>query len=179
MDTDKRNITQFYPTIEQKYREIQKHRDTIARLEDDINRIDESIFGKENMSSYEADLNRIKADIKRMNDKKEKCNRYIGASEAAIDSAQKVYDSLIATSDRNKQLIRYIAYAEKIREWIEESYDEKEQEMRNRLQERVNDIFGKMYHGERRVQIDKQYHVTLFAQLNGKEIANRFTREKN
>ena len=27
-----------------------------------------------------------------------------------------------------------------------------------------------MYHGQRKVQIDKQYHVTLFAQLNGKDI---------
>lgn len=27
-----------------------------------------------------------------------------------------------------------------------------------------------MYHGERRVQIDNQYHVTLFAVLNGKEV---------
>jgi len=42
--------------------------------------------------------------------------------------------------------------------------------MRGRLQERVNDIFSRMYHGERRVQIDKQYHVTLFAQINGKEV---------
>lgn len=42
--------------------------------------------------------------------------------------------------------------------------------MRNKLQERVNEIFGQMYHGQRRVQLDKQYHVTLFSQVNGKEI---------
>lgn len=167
---NRRNVSQFYPTIEQKYKEIQKHRDNIARLEDDISRIDASIFGKENMSSYEADMNRIKADIKRMSDKKARCNRDIGASESAIESAQKVYDSLVSATDRNKRLIRYLAYAEKICDWIDETYAEKELEMRNRLQDRVNDIFGRMYHGERRVQVDKQYHVTLFAQLNGKEI---------
>lgn len=167
---ERRNLAQFYPTIEQMYKNIQKHRDIIAKIEDDIARIEESIYGKENMSSYEADMNRIKADIKRMHDKKERCNREIGACESAIDSAQKVYDGLVSASDRNRKLIIYLAYAEKICNWIDETYAEKEQEMRSRLQEKVNDIFSRMYHGQRRVQIDNQYHVTLFAQLNGKEV---------
>lgn len=168
--SEKRASEQFYPTIDQKYKEIQKLRDDIARLEDEISKIDSSIFGKENMSSYEADMNRIKAAIKGMNEKKDRCNKEIGACESAIESARKVYDSLISASERNQRLIRYIAYAEKVCEWIDETYVEKEQEMRSKLQERVNDIFSKMYHGERRVQIDKQYHVTLFAHINGKEI---------
>lgn len=167
---DRRNISLFYPTIEQKYKEIQTHRDRIASLEDEITRIDESIFGKENMGSYEADMNRIKDSLKRMTEKKARCDRDIGACQSAIESAQKLYDSLVSTSERNQKLITYIAYAEQICNWIDETYAEKEQEMRARLQERVNNIFSKMYHGQRRVQIDKQYHVTLFAQLNGKEI---------
>ena len=168
--TDRRNISLFYPTIEQKYKEIQRHRDTIAALDDEISRIEESIFGKENMGSYEADMNRIKDNIKRMTEKKARCDRDIGACQSAIESAQKLYDGLVSTSERNKKLITYIAYAEQICNWIDETYAEKEQEMRGQLQERVNNIFGEMYHGQRRVQIDKQYHVTLFAQLNGKEV---------
>lgn len=167
---DQRNLAQFYPMIEQMYKNIQKHRDTIAQIEEDISQIEKSIYGKENMSSYEADMNRIKTEIRRMNDKKERCNRDIGACENAIKSAQKVYDGLVSTSDRNKRLIIYLAYAEKICNWIDETYAEKEQEMRFLLQEKVNDIFSRMYHGQRRVQIDNQYHVTLFAQLNGKEV---------
>lgn len=168
--TECRNLSQFYQTIEQMYKKIQTHRDIIAKTEDDIARIEESIFGKENMSSYEADMNRIKADIKRMNDKKERCNREIGACQSQINSAQKTYDGLVSASDRNKKLIRYIAYAERICNWINETYVEKELEMRVRLQEKVNNIFARMYHGQRRVQIDNQYHVTLFAQMNGKEV---------
>ncbi|MGL5436958.1 MAG: AAA family ATPase [Lachnospiraceae bacterium] len=170
LENDRRGISQLFPTIEQKYKQIQKHRNDITRLENDIEKIEESIFGKENMSNYEIDMNRIKADIKRMMGNKGRCNRDIGACESAIVSAQKTYDSLVSASSRNKRLIAYIAYAEKICSWIDETYLEKEQEMRTKLQERVNDIFAQMYHGQRRVQIDKQYHVTLFAQLHGKEV---------
>ena len=168
--SNERNLAQFYPTFEQLYKTIQKHRDTIARLEDDIARIEASIFGKENMSSYESDMNHIKESIKRMSEKIERANRDIGASQSAIEQAQKVYDGLVSAYDRNKRLIRYLAYAEKICDWIDETYAEKEQEMRTKLQEKVNNIFSRMYHGERRVQIDNQYHVTLFAHLNGKEV---------
>lgn len=70
MAVDRRNLSQFYGTIEQMYKNIQKHRDTIAKIEDDIARIEESIYGKENMSNYEVDMNRIKENIKRMNEKK-------------------------------------------------------------------------------------------------------------
>ena len=170
IENDRRSIVQFYPAIEQQYKEIQKHRDTIASTEDEIARIDESIFGKENMGSYEADMNRIKENIKRMTEKKAKCDREIGACQSAIDAAQKVYDSLVSASDRNKKLITYIAYAEHICDWIDGTYEEKEKDMRNNLQNKVNEIFSKMYHGQRRVQIDKQYHVTLFATINGKEV---------
>ncbi len=168
--TNQRNLRQFYPTFEQLYKTIQKHRDTIASLEDGITRIETSIYGKENMSSYETDMNHIKDNIKRMTEKIERANRDIGASQSAIYQAQKVYDSLVSASDRNRRLILYLAYAEKICNWIDETYAEKEQEMRSKLQEKVNSIFSRMYHGERRVQIDNQYHVTLFAQLNGKEV---------
>ena len=168
--TNQRNLVQFYPTFEQLYKTIQKHRDTIATLEDSIARIETSIYGKENMSSYETDMNHIKDNIKRMTEKIERANRDIGACQSAIDQAQKVYDGLVSASDRNKRLIIYLAYAEKICNWIDETYAEKEQEMRVKLQEKVNSIFSRMYHGERRVQIDNQYHVTLFAQLNGKEV---------
>ena len=170
LEMNQRNLSQFYSTFEQLYKTIQRHRNDIAKYEDDIARIETSIFGKENMSSYEADMNHIKDNIKRMSEKIERANRDIGASQNAIDQAQKVYDGLVSASDRNKRLIVYLAYAEKICNWIDETYAEKEQETRSKLQEKVNNIFSRMYHGQRRVQIDNQYHVTLFAQMNGKEI---------
>ena len=37
--SNERNLAQFYPTFEQLYKAIQRHRDTIANLEDDIARI--------------------------------------------------------------------------------------------------------------------------------------------
>ena len=92
--------------------------------------------------------------------------RDIGVCESTIESAQKVCDSLVAASAKNKKIIEYMAYAEAICAWIDETYIAKEHETKDKLQAKVNEIFNRMYHGNRRVQIDNQYHVTLLSQLN-------------
>lgn len=167
---DRRSVKNFYAIVERQYKEIQGHRDTINQLESDISQIEKSIAGKENMSGHQAHLDRIKLSLRQMNDKKLRCASEIGASENAIASAQKTYDSLVSASERNRKLIAYIAYAEEICRWIDDTYIKKEQEMREKLEERVNTIFTKMYHGARKVKIDKQYHVTLLANVNGRDI---------
>lgn len=170
LSSDRRNIALFYTTIEEKYKQIQGCRDRIGRLETEIEDIESQIYDTEDMSTYEADMAQIKGKIKEMNTVIEENTMKIGACNSDIDHAQKILDSIVGVSDHNQRLIKYLAYAERICSWIDESYAAKEQETRDKLEERVNAIFGKMYHGERRVQIDKQYHVTLFAHVNGKEV---------
>ena len=167
---ERRNISQFYPTIAQNFKSITKSRNTISNKMERIAAIDQSIFGKENMKSYEEDLNHIKANIRRITESRDKCVRDIGVCDSTIESAQKVCDSLVAASAKNKKIIEYMAYAEAICAWIDETYIAKEHETKDKLQAKVNDIFNRMYHGNRRVQIDNQYHVTLLSQLNGKEV---------
>lgn len=165
----KKNAESFFQKFEHSYRIIQKHRDRIEKLEDNIHRIENSIYGKENMGIYEKEDNDIKDSVKRMYEKIARANKDIGASESIIEQEQKIYDGLVAISEKNKRLIKYLAYAEKICNWIDETYDVKEQELRTKLQEKVNNIFSRMYHGKRRVQIDDKYHVTLFAEVDGRE----------
>lgn len=64
-----------------------------------------------------------------------------------------------------------IAYAETIKEWLEETYKAKELTIREDLEAKVNEIFERMYHGHRRVAIDAKYHVELLTTVSDREIA--------
>lgn len=46
-----------------------------------------------------------------------------------------------------------------VQNWLTETYQEKEGKVRTELQQRVNDNFAKMYHGERSISIDDKYRV--------------------
>ena len=170
IDSDEKSCSQFFPTINEKYKNILKLRKRKSEIEEQIDKIDTSISGKEDMSSYEMELDTVKEDIRRFRYTIATCNQSIGSDISEIESLQKKVDGLIVSSENNKKLMRYIAYAEKICEWIDNVYDKKETEIRNQLEEKVNFTFGKMYHGERIVKIDDQYHVTLLSNVNGKEM---------
>lgn len=173
LESDKRGVAQFYMNSENLYKSFDACRKRSADIQDEIEKIDKVIFEKEDMSNYENDLNRIKEQLKRQKEKVDRCNREIGASESAIEEARKLYDSLVVTSENNKTYIKYIAYAEKICEWIDETYSKREKDLKDSLERKVNEIFGKMYHGERKVKIDNQYGVTLLTKMpNGRELVS-------
>lgn len=58
---------------------------------------------------------------------------------------------------------RYLTYARKIYEELENVYRTSEEEIRNRLQDTINDIFKQIYEGGLSLTIDSKYHITVQA----------------
>ncbi|CAG9607744.1 AAA family ATPase [Pseudoneobacillus rhizosphaerae] len=160
----------FFKNIKSRYEDIFRYKERIQEWEDEITDISEQIKGKENMKKYEDDLNDVKKLLKDLNGKKERFIHDDGACVAEIERSQKVYDSLISVSDKNKQVMTYIKYAEEIYKWIETSYKEQEFVIREKLEGKVNNIFSKMYHGRRKVVIDDKYRVSLLTAYADDEV---------
>lgn len=160
-----------YESIENRYKEIHRLMDRIQDLEDELQSFSEKIKDKENMAQYEADLQDVKKRLRELNAKKERLIRDDGAQKSAIDSYQKLYDSLVAVSGKNKQIMELISYAEAVREWFSTTYKEKEHDIREQLEDKVNSIFERMYHGHRRVAIDMRYQVSLLTTIADREVA--------
>jgi len=160
-----------YESLDQRYHEIFRSKMRIQEWEDELLEISDQIKGKENMKQYEAELSDIKSRLRDLNAKKDRLNRDDGVQKGDIDRYKKIYDSLVAVSGKNKQAMILIAYAEKIREWLSETYKEKEITIRVELESKVNEIFERMYHGHRRVTIDSKYQVSLLTTIADQEVA--------
>lgn len=160
-----------YESIENRYKEIHRLLDRIQDLEDELQSLSDKIQDTENMAQYEADLQDVKKRLRDLNSKKERLIRDDGAQKSTIDSYQKLYDSLVAVSGKNKQIMELISYAEAVREWFSATYKEKEHDIREQLEDKVNSIFERMYHGHRRVAIDMRYQVSLLTTIADKEVA--------
>lgn len=160
-----------YESLDQRYHEIFRAKTRIQEWEDELLEISDQIKGKENMKQYEAELSDIKGRLRDLNTKKDRLNREDGVQKGDIDRYKKVYDSLVAVSGKNKQAMILIEYAEQIREWLAETYKEKELVIREDLEGKVNEIFERMYHGHRRVAIDSKYRVSLLTTIADQEIA--------
>jgi len=110
--------------------------------------------------------------LRELNLKKDRLIRDDAIEKRDIDQYKKVYDSLVAVSDKNKEIMTLIEYAEEIHDWLVDTYSEKESSIRESLEAKVNNIFEKMYHGHRRVAIDPRYQVSLLTTIADKEIAS-------
>ncbi|MDD4615485.1 MAG: DNA sulfur modification protein DndD, partial [Caldisericia bacterium] len=154
------------------YEELYRQKVRVQDWNDELIDISDIIQGKENMKRFETELIDVKQRLRDLNAKKERLIREDEVKKSDIERYQKVYDSLVVVSSRNKNFMTYIKYAEEIRDWLIATYKEKETCIREELEEKVNSIFEQMYHGHRRVSIDSKYQVTLLTTIADKEVAS-------
>jgi len=88
-------------------------------------------------------------------------NQQIEDAENIIERAEKEIEKLAQGADKNQKLLLYIDYATAVFNWLNDTYIRKEKEVKGLLLESVNHIFKKMYHGERSVDMDENYHIKL------------------
>ena len=166
-----RPAERVYESLTERFESVYRSKTRIQEWEDELLEISSQIKGKENMRQYETELVDVKKRLRDLNAKKERLIRDDQAQKSDIDRYKKVYDSLVAVSGKNKEIMTLIEYAEEIHDWLVETYSQKEGTIREALETKVNEIFERMYHGHRRVVIDQKYQVSLLTTIAEKEIA--------
>lgn len=139
----------------------------IQEANEEIDSLSREIAELPNLGQYEAARNDVKKQLKHLAAQRDGLVGERHTLNDKLDRAQKTYQAFAVASGKNKEIIRYINYAEQISQWLKETYSDKEIAIRETLQDRVNDIFQRMYHGKRRVVIDANYQVSLITDLNG------------
>lgn len=157
-------------SINNRFAELYRSKNRVVEYTSELEEISEEIIGSENVRQYEIDLQDVKKRLKELHSKRDSAVRNEAAAESDIQRYQKLYDTLVAKSAKYAERLIYIRYAEEILEWLTETYEEKEAYIRDALEDRVNSIFERMYHGKRRVVIDKKFNVELLTVVSDREI---------
>lgn len=153
----------FFQTIQSRIADILRFKNRIQEWEEEIAEIEQQIEGKEDAKKYQIELNDVKTRLKDKTKAKELAIAKIAEAKSRKERFKKIYDTLIAKSDKGKEIRRYLAYAIKIQEWIQGYYNEEEGKIRSELQAHVNVIFQRMYHGERMLEINEKYQTVLYS----------------
>jgi DNA sulfur modification protein DndD len=152
------------------FAELYRSKNRVVEYTSELEEISEEIKGSENVRQYEVDLQDVKKRLKELHAKRDAALRNEAAAESDIQRYQRLYDTLVAKSAKYAERLIYIRYAEEILKWLTETYEEKEAYIRDALEDRVNSIFERMYHGKRRVVIDKKFNVELLTVVSDREI---------
>lgn len=158
----------YYKSLVSKMKIILNYKNSISEKEERINEIEVKLSDMEYTKNYQIEVDEIEKRLRTLRCRRDEIIKKQSILESEIESLKKSYDSLALVSDKNKEILEYMAYAEAIRDYIESHYSEKEDSIREKLQEKVNEMFKKMYHGEREVYINEKYQTMLLTKVNGK-----------
>lgn len=149
----------YFTDIEEKYKEIRSIQRRIGELQDEAEEQSKLIIDDTDAKAIE--VKRKAAHTKYLEAKSDydQAVRDIGGCERDIKNCEDAIAKYAKSSTKNRRLVRYIAYATAVQEWLTNTYQQKENKVRFELQQRVNGNFMKMYHGERTITIDDKYRV--------------------
>ena len=140
--------------------------DDIMDMTDDLHKIEEKLSGGDVREKVRIINNEIQICVDTINkcDKnKDELNIERGGLESDRNRADTERQNLTLLDEKNRKTQIYLTYARRIYEELENVYRTSEGEIRNRLQDTINDIFKQIYEGGLSLTIDPKYHITVQA----------------
>lgn len=140
--------------------------DEIIDMTDDLHKIEAKLSGGDVREKVRIINNEIQICVNTINkcDKdRDKLNIERGSLESERDRADTARQNLTLLDEKNRKIQIYLTYARRIYEELENVYRTSEEEIRNHLQDTINDIFKHIYVGGLSLTIDPKYHITVQA----------------
>ncbi len=161
----------FVEDLTNYYKEIERSSEEVANKEVDLEYLEESLLEnkktielEQNNKNYQYKVELLQEDLNRLHQAE-------GRYQTILEENERKYEKLTSSNDKNQEIRERMAYAEALKQRIEESYEERENNLREELEESVNSAFQQIYHGDRKVKIDEKYNVELYTTTaTGEEI---------
>lgn len=149
----------YCDVVAEKYKEYRETLRRIGQLQDDLEAASEQIIDDTDAKAIEDKRREAAIKYREALDDYNQINADIGDCDGHIKDCERSIEKFAKSSSKNSKVARYIAYAENVLDWLIKTYQSKEVIVREQLQNRVNDNFARMYHGERSIVIDDKYRV--------------------
>mgnify|MGYP003525635887 CR=1 FL=1 len=162
----------FYEdSIVQKYREIRGKDSELEELNLEISEIEKRLKNIKSSADLQIKSEENNIKIANLNREKSSLLEEKGAKTEQQSRAQSSLDEQALKSASNKKIAVYKAYATYMYQLLKDDYLKREKEVRERLQENINEIFKNIYNGKLSLQVDEKYNIKVeldeFASYSG------------
>lgn len=160
-----RNDNDLRSSLKENLATISEQNDNIIDYSDSIESIDKRLGGDDVRAKVRAIQNEIKICDQEINKDKDKIESLIfelGGFNTELDRASSERDRLALRDENNKRIAGNLAYARSIYADIKTEYEKCEEEVRELLQDTINEIFKQIYEGGLSLAIDSKYHIMVY-----------------
>lgn len=144
---------------------ISEQDDIIAKLNEDLTLVTSKLDGDDVREQVKKISTQIRAFEKTIQERKEE-QRNLYNRQGAADKEKSLKETsrseLSLLSSNNRRIERLKAYALRIYNDLSEEYQEKEKEIRKKLESTINEIFKTIYNGGLSISIDDKYNISVY-----------------
>ena len=136
------------------------HIDAIDIDTEAANEISKNIEGRQDVGQFQTDVNTLNDQISNLKGQ----NNYINDTQIPelnkkIQNLQNKLNNAVEKTKDNKLIELCLLYAKQIYVQIEKRIKKAQDDTRDALEKEVNEIFSAMYHGDRSIEIDKDFNI--------------------
>ncbi|MFW5794724.1 MAG: AAA family ATPase [Bacillota bacterium] len=147
----------FYDKILNIVQNIRTNNNKIQKLESLNDNYSEEIKNKPDVGDLEREVNELNKKINSRRNEKEDLIKRKGNLESKIKELNSDIEKLAQKDDKNKFILECLKYAKNINQKFKDHYISLEKEIKDRLENRTNEIFNKIYHGNRDLVLKDNY----------------------
>lgn len=168
IDSNEEKAKKFSDDFEEIYLEIQRCKVRIDELEEEDRILLSEITStgavntddaENNLASYKRRLAELRDELRSKESEKTR-------KESERETAENNFNMYRSKNSKAQEYQVYYQYAEALYNWVNTNYSKKENEMRERLNTYVSELFNNMYTGNRDIYIDEKYNINMT--VNGK-----------
>ncbi len=148
-------------TLFSEFKIYENWKSDMDETEKKLDNVIESLKNDINVGELELERVRNEKKLDELEIKRDRILQNLGSLETKIQTLRKRKESLVIASKRNEEIKKCIKYSKALYNIFYESYREKEKIVKKSLEDNVNEIFEKIYHGKRFIRIDDDYRVSL------------------
>ena len=134
---------------------------TLDDIEASIQDISSQLEGMEDVAIIEEKLRGASRQIEKCDETIQDYNMKLGMLETQKKRFETERSGLDLTGEKNKQISRYLDYAEYMYKYLKRLQDEEETKIRSELQDAINNIFQSVFRGSFNLELDDKYNVSV------------------
>ena len=145
---------------------VSEQEDDIINLSEELHAVEAKLSGDDvraKVRAINAEIQQNDRTIRSCNEERDKCISDRGDAQGRKERADTRRGELALLDENNKKTELYKDYAERIHRELVAFYNKSESEVREKLQNTINNIFKQIYEGGLALTIDEKYHISVYA----------------
>ncbi len=154
-----RGASGFARAFQERMANYAQHLTNIEEAEDRMHDLEKLLPDQEKVKNLNGRIAEAKVNAKRLNDEIYQLLGSVQAKESQITRLEAERRHYRQASERNRKQLQYLAYAQAIKDELETSYKKKEEQVRENLENCINQIFEDIYDGGIQISVSENYNI--------------------